>query len=213
MKKIVLCLCDITGNFAKPWLDAGYECLLIDPQHQKTDLSGKIKTVSNVIDSQESWAAIRQFFDRIAFVAAFPPCTDLAVSGARWFEEKRKRDPAFQFKAMEVVWQCRDIAEMLGVPYFIENPRSVISTFWRSPDHTFHPFNYTFYWPEDNYTKLTCLWAGCGFIMPGRLELLSLPRPDDRIHKAAPSPDRANFRSATPRGFSRAVFLSNNPTP
>jgi hypothetical protein len=33
--------------------------------------------------------------------------------------------------------------------------------------------------------------------------------PDDRIHKAAPSDERADFRSATPLGFSRAVFAAN----
>lgn len=35
--------------------------------------------------------------------------------------------------------------------------------------------------------------------------------PDDRIHKAPPGPDRANFRSATPKGFAEAVFLANAP--
>tara|TARA_R110000822_G_scaffold298623_1_gene421452 strand:- start:328 stop:486 length:159 start_codon:yes stop_codon:yes gene_type:complete len=38
-----------------------------------------------------------------------------------------------------------------------------------------------------------------------------LPEPDDRIHKAAPGPDRADFRSATPLGFARAVFATNQP--
>ena len=40
---------------------------------------------------------------------------------------------------------------------------------------------------------------------------LSLGDPDDRIHKAPPGDDRANFRSATPEGFSKAVFLANAP--
>ncbi|WP_206062539.1 hypothetical protein [Kushneria phosphatilytica] len=165
--------------------------------------------MGHVIDHPESWRVIREEAHRIAFVAAFPPCTDLAVSGARWFSHKAENDPAFQFRAMQVVWQCHVIAEMLGAPWFIENPVSRISTFWRKPDHSFHPWHYAGLEPEDNYTKKTCLWTGGGFSMPDRVTLESNEAPDDRIHKAAPGPERANLRSATPRGFARAVFNAN----
>lgn len=48
--------------------------------------------------------------------------------------------------------------------------------------------------------------------MPEPCRDFTLGKPDDRIHKAAPGPDRANFRSATPMGFARAVFRANgNP--
>lgn len=68
-------------------------------------------------------------------------------------------------------------------------------------------------------TAIAYVVAECGRMVPKPKALLALPNkqmvadwyPDDRIHKAAPGPDRANFRSATPRGFSRAVFEANRP--
>ena len=211
MRDTVLCLCDLTGNFAAPWVDAGYKAILIDPQHDGVTVRGNVTRVGHVIDSPEAWAIIRMALRRIAFTAAFPPCTDLAVSGARWFEAKRHADPAVQFRAMQVVWQCHTIAEMNGAPWMIENPVSQISTFWRRPDHRFDPCYFTGFEPADNYTKKTCLWTGAGFVMPRPCRAANLPPPDDRIHKAGPGPDRANFRSATPLGFARAVFAANAP--
>lgn len=58
------------------------------------------------------------------------------------------------------------------------------------------------------YTKKTCLWTGGGFMMPEPDFPYGI-QPDDRIHKAPPSDERANFRSATPMGFARAVFDAN----
>lgn len=211
MRNTVLCLCDLTGNMAEPWLAAGYRAILVDPQHQAgVSVRDGVIRVGHVIDHPTTWQMIRMARESIAFVAAFPPCTDLAVSGARWFGEKAKADPAFQMKAMQVVWQCQVIAEMTGAPWMIENPVSRISTFWRKPDHTFHPHDYTALEPADNYTKQTCIWAGGGFVMP-QPQRAEMGPPDDRIHKAAPGPDRANFRSATPKGFARAVFNANRP--
>ena len=103
---------------------------------------------------------------RLAFVAAFPPCTDMAVSGARWFAEKRAADPMFQSKAVAVAEQCRTIGRLSGAPWFVENPVSILSSVWGKPDHTFTPAHFTHYEPADNYTKTTCLWTGGGFVMP-----------------------------------------------
>lgn len=215
-RDIILCLCDYTGIMAQPWVDAGYRAILVDPQHREgvwneVDHHGTtFIRAGHVIDHPQTWGIIRNYANRIAFVAAFPPCTDLAVSGARWFKHKAEQDPAFQFKAMQVVWQCHNIAELIGAPYFIENPVSQISTFWRKPDYWFHPHHYTALEPNDNYTKRTNLWTGGGFVMPPEQRDMTLGEPDDRIHKAAPSADRGNIRSATPRGFARAVFESNS---
>lgn len=163
----ILCLCDLTGALSTPWVAAGYRAILVDPQHgEGVSIEGPVTRVGHIIDHPETWRVIRENAHRIAFVATFPPCTDLAVSGATWFESKAAADPAFQFKAMQVVWQCHNIAETLGVPYFIENPVSRISTLWRRPDHIFHPFQFTARQAADNYTKKTCLWVGGGFVMP-----------------------------------------------
>ena len=143
-------------------------------------------------------------------VFAFPPCTDMAVSGARWFAAKRAADPMFQAKAVAVAEQCRTIGRLSGAPWFVENPVSVLSRVFGKPQHIFDPCDYTAWEPGDNYTKRTCLWAGGGFVMPQPARDLSLGAPDDRIHKAPPGPGRENFRSATPLGFARAVFDANH---
>lgn len=207
----ILCLCDLTGNMAQPWIDAGYRAILVDPQHPAgVTVDGRVTRIGHVIDHPAVWKLLRMARSHVVFTAAFPPCTDLAVSGARWFASKAEADPAFQMKAMQVVWQCHVIAEMLGAPWMIENPVSRISTFWRRPDHSFHPWQYAGHEPGDCYTKATMIWAGRGFTMP-EIAPLAGAVPDDRIHKAPPGPDRANFRSATPMGFARAVFQANAP--
>ncbi|SDI56882.1 hypothetical protein [Pseudomonas abietaniphila] len=212
-RKIAIFLCDLTGVMAQPWVEAGYEAILIDPQHPEgVHTDGAITKVGHIIDHPESWRIIREAVAtaQVEFVAGFPPCTDLAVSGARWFEAKRKADPAVQFKAMHVVWQCQIIGELSGAPWFAENPVSQISSLWRKPDHWFHPWQFSGFCADDQYTKKTCLWTGGGFVMPAPFTDESLGSPDDRIHKAPPGPERANFRSATPAGFARAVFLANH---
>ena len=212
-KNIAIFLCDITGVMAKPWVEAGYEAILVDPQHPEgVNVDGLVTRVGHVIDHPATWHVLLSSIQtgRVAFVAGFPPCTDLAVSGARWFQAKREADPAVQFKAMQVVWQCQTIGELSGAPWFLENPVSQISSLWRKPDHSFHPHDFTGYFANDNYTKKTCLWVGGGFVMPTPLVDEALGAPDNRIHQAPPGPDRANFRSATPEGFARAVFLANH---
>ena len=111
--------------------------------------------------------------------------------------------------AIHLFATAAEFCEASGAPYFIENPVSTISTYWRTPDHMFHPKHYTKLEAGDNYNKKTCLWVGGGFIMPEKQRDLSLGLPDNRIFLAPPGPDRADFRSATPMGFARAVFLAN----
>lgn len=220
MNKTAIFLCDITGKMAQPWLEAGYDAILVDPQHPAgvtkrlhETSAAHVITVGHVIDHPVTWRLIREAikFSEVVFVAGFPPCTDLAVSGARWFEAKREADPAVQFKAMHVVWQCQIIGELSGAPWFAENPVSQISSLWRKPDYSFNPHDFTGHCANDNYTKKTCLWTGGGFVMPGPFKDLTLGAPDNRIHAAPPGPERANFRSATPEGFAMAVFLANAP--
>lgn len=212
---IVISLCDLTGVMVKPWVANGYQAILVDPQHPEgiTGNGPMISRIGHVIDHEVTWLWLRSALSSgdVVAVFGFPPCTDLAVSGARWFETKRHADPSFQFKAMQVVHQCQLIGELSGAPWFLENPVSQISSLWRKPDHSFHPWHFTQHCAEDNYTKKTMLWSGGGFVMPGLAVDESLNSPDDRIHKAPPGPDRANFRSATPAGFARAVYLANAP--
>lgn len=201
MTRVVLSLCDRTGNMVQPWLDAGYEAITVDLQDAPETHERRHHFAADVT----RWRYPLRF-GRPAIVFAFPPCTHLAVSGARWFAAKGM---GALIEALSIVDACREICEFSGAPWMLENPVSTLSTYWRKPDHTFHPYEFAGHEPADNYTKKTCLWTGCGFILPeqsfGGGDLL----PDDRIHKAPPSDERADFRSATPMGFARAVFQSN----
>ena len=208
---IVISLCDLTGHMVQPWVEAGYKALLVDPQHGETHWEGRsiLKFAGTVEDAMPTIAEVMGYKTPIAAVFAFPPCTDMAVSGARWFARKREADPMFQAKAVAVAEQCRTIGRLSGAPWFVENPVSVLSRVFGKPQHIFDPADYTAWEPADNYSKRTCLWTGGGFVMPQPARDASLGAPDDRIHKAPPGPDRENFRSATPLGFARAVFDAN----
>lgn len=203
---IVLSLCDYTGTFARPWADAGHTVYCVDWQHPVgEERDGNIVRVGADLNRWQP-----PLGEPVAFVAAFPPCTDLAVSGARWFKDKGLQALV---DALQLVERCRAIAEASGAPWFLENPVSTISSYWRKPDHIFDPYEYGGYrgGQDDGYTKRTCLWSGGGFVMPAPRPIDLDPESHDRIHKAAPGPERANFRSATPAGFARAVFEANSP--
>lgn len=196
----ILSLCDYTGNMVRPWLDAGHEAVIVDLQHPSgTFKDGRLTRMgANILEYQPE--------GRFDAVFAFPPCTDLAASGARWFAAK---GPERRRAAMALVHRCREIAEALTECWFLENPVSVITTEWRKPDYTFHPHEYGGYLEPagDRYTKKTCLWAGTGFVMPPKRPVQ--PTEGSRMHRLPPSSMRQNLRSATPMGFARAVFWAN----
>lgn len=205
MKDVVLSLFDLTGNMARPWVEAGYTAVLVDLQHRegRREEGGVIKIGADI---RHGWLPPRDLLDRIAFVAAFPPCDHLAVSGSRWFKGKGLRKLSL---SIDLFATAAELAEWIGAPYLIENPVSTISSYWRKPDATFHPHEFTGLEPSDNYTKKTCLWTGNGFVMPPSCPDYTLGEPDARILGYSPGPDRKNLRSPTPMGFARAVFEAN----
>jgi hypothetical protein len=209
-KTIVISLFDRSGIMAEPWNEAGYECWIVDVAHPPAFSTAGVSIDERGMyrvhhDLSTPWLFPGNKSD-VAIVFAFPPCDHLAVSGARWFRGKGLRSLA---KSVELFASASEFCEWVGAPYLIENPVSTISTHWRKPDYTFHPFQYTGYYETDNYTKKPCLWTGTNFIMPEPLLLWGLDRPDNRIHAMPPSSDRAATRAMTPRGFARAVFESN----
>lgn len=210
MSKLVLSLFDYTGNAVKPWAEAGFETLIVDIGHSRRapkpgTLCCDLTTVGPLlVELQRRKIALSD----LAFVSMFPPCTDVTVAGARDFKLKGLRSLA---RSVDYFATCAEFSELIDCPGFIENPRSTISTYWRKPDYTFHPSDYTGFELSDNYTKLTCLWAVNDFVMPEPRRAPGLPPPDDRIHKAPPGADRAAFRSATPMGFSYASCEANAP--
>ena len=204
-------LFDSSAVMLEPWAEAGYQCWAVDIVHHRgRTISDDGINLINLIghDLSTPWLPP---FDRseIVFVSAFPPCDHLAVCGARWFRGKGLRALA---SSIELFATASEWCEWSVAPYLIENPVSTISTYWRKPDCSFHPWEYAGFEPTDNYTKKTCLWTGGGFVMPEPFPLEGAPEPDDRIHKMPPSPQRTALRSQTPRGFARAVFMANHPT-
>lgn len=121
---------------------------------------------------------------------AHPPCTHLAVSGARWFKDKQRE----QAEALEFV------KRLLEVPIekvALENPVSVISTRIRKPDQIIQPWMF-----GDAETKTTCLWLkNLPCLMPTNIvESLG-----NRLHRLGPSPDRWKLRSRTYQGIADAM--------
>lgn len=209
-KSIVISLFDRSGIIVEPWLEAGYECWIVDTHHPEAFFHDGMSMDERGIvrvhhDLSTPWLYPGDKSD-VAMVFAFPPCDRLAVGGTRWFRGKGLRLLA---KSMELFATASEFCEWMGAPYMIENPVSAISTHWRRPDFTFHPFQYTGYYEANNYAKKTCLWTGNDFIMPDPLLLWGLSDPDNRVHAAVPSADRSIERGMTPRGFARAAFESN----
>ena len=199
-KGTVISLCDYTGNMVKPWAEAGYRCFTVDIRDNPNPHEG----VEHFAMSASSFRLFRGVSPSEACaVFAFPPCTNTAVSGARWFKQKGPRAAAESFS---VLADCIDVIERCNCPWMVENPISTFSTYWRKPDYIFNPWQY-----GDGYDKKTCLWTGGGFVMP---EPTVPERPEDtdqRIHRMPPGPDRQHLRSVTPMGFARAVFAANHP--
>jgi site-specific DNA-cytosine methylase len=123
---------------------------------------------------------------------AFPPCTHLAVSGARWFPEKRA--DGRQQAALEFV-RCIMAAPVDRIA--VENPVSIISSQIRRPDQIIQPWQF-----GHGEVKTTCLWLkGLPLLVPtdvveGRME---------RVWRLPPSVDRWKLRSTTYSGIASAM--------
>jgi hypothetical protein len=121
---------------------------------------------------------------------AHPPCTYLAVSGARWFKGRIKE----QEEALNFVQTLLD-APMPMIA--LENPVSVISTRIRKPDQIVQPWMF-----GQGETKKTCLWLkGLPDLVPTDIVEGRVPR----IHHASPGPDRWKERSRTYYGIADAM--------
>ena len=208
---IVISLFDRTTQMVQPWSEAGWLCYCVDIRHEAGEhREGNIIRVGADVGR---WRPPR-YRTKIAF--AFSPCTNLAVSGSRWF--KGKGIPGLM-DGLTLFAAAHDMFEYIGAPYLLENPVSVISSHFRKPDHKFHPNWYAGYLPRgerrdyERYEKKTCLWTGRGFVMPKKKALtIAHPPGKSPLHMLPPSKDREDIRSETPRGFARAVYLANCST-
>lgn len=121
---------------------------------------------------------------------AHPPCTHLAVSGARWFSEKWRE----QGDAIGFFWKLM----AAPVPRIcVENPVSIISTRIRKPDQIIQPWMF-----GHGETKATCLWLKN---LPPLVPTNIVEGRDNRVHREPPSPERWKNRSRTLQGIADAM--------
>ncbi len=136
-------------------------------------------------------------------IIAFPPCTDLSVSGARYWAQKQadgRQQAAIDFALMFWNHPCPKIC--------IENPIGILSTQMAKPTQIIQPWQFGH--PE---SKATCLWLkGLPKLVPTNI----LDKPargywDNQTpsgqNKLSPSPDRAKLRSVTYQGVADAMAL------
>ena len=121
---------------------------------------------------------------------AHPPCTHLAVSGARWFKDKQDE----QASALQLV---RDLMASPIDRIALENPVSIISSRIRKPDQIIQPWQF-----GHGETKATCLWLKN---LPKLVPTDIVPGREAKVHRAPPSPDRWKIRSRTYPGIAKAM--------
>jgi hypothetical protein len=125
-------------------------------------------------------------------IIAFAPCDHLAVSGARWFPEKRadgRQQAAINLFMKIVNYPVERIC--------IENPVGIMSTLYRKPDQIIQPWEY-----GHGETKKTCLWLKN---LPKLVPTNIVPGREHRVHLMAPGPTRARDRARTYPGIAEAM--------
>ena len=177
----VLVACEYSGRVREAFRKLGHEAWSCDLLESEDDSNFHIQLPVEKIIS-EGWD----------LMIAHPPCTHLAVSGARHF--KAKQESGVQQEALDFV---RMLLESDIPKIALENPVSIISSKIRKPDQIIQPWMF-----GHGETKATCLW----------LKNLPLLRPtnivegrEQRIHKMPPSPNRWKERSRTYQGIADAM--------
>ena len=174
----VLVACEYSGTVRDAFIAKGHDamsCDLLPTDKPGPHYQGDVFDVIN-----DGWD----------LMIAHPPCTHLAVSGARWFKDKVTE----QAEALYFVQRLMN-ADIVRI--CIENPVSIISSRIRKPDQTIQPWQF-----GHGETKRTCLWLkGLPKLVPTDI----VDGRDQRIWKLPPSPDRWKIRSATFQGIADAM--------
>ena len=176
----VLVACEYSGTVRDAFIAMGHDAMSCDLL--PTDAEGP-HYQGNVFD------VINDGWD---IMIAHPPCTHLAVSGARHFAAKKAsgvQDEALAFVQALMDAPINQIA--------IENPISIISSKIRKPDQIIQPWQF-----GHGETKSTCLWLKN---LPNLMPTNIVAGRSDRIHKMPPSPLRWKLRSTTYKGIAKAM--------
>ena len=183
----VLIACEYSGTVRDAFTRNGHDAVSVDLLPSETEGKHIVGDVLEVILSEP--------FD---LMIAFPPCTDLAVSGARYFAEKRA--DGRQQQAIEFV---RTLLDAPIERIALENPVGVISTYIRKPAQIVQPW----FFGEDAIKK-TCLWLkGLPPLMATTVitkKRYANQTPSGQ-NKLGPSPDRWKDRSRTYQGIANAM--------
>lgn len=226
--KVVYSLFDGSGYMAEPWAKNGDMVFCINSDGgdhgSYAEHGARVQHENIAYINAHIFNGYVPVLPTPDIIFAFPPCTDLAVSGACRFAAKRALDPEFQDKAVQLARAAETLAALYGVPFMLENPISVLSTLWRKPDYMFNPYEYGGYLPVDDkhpafpdyivprdaYQKKTCLWVGNGFIIPPKQPVAFSAGYCKQFKRLGGRSERTKLiRSLTPRGFANAVFESN----
>lgn len=181
----VLIACEFSGVVRDAFRRRGHEawsCDLLEPEKSDYDNYHLYGDVRLFLKSPFPFA-----WD---LMIAHPPCTYLAVSGARWFKDRVEE----QKLALEFVWELME-ADIPRIA--IENPISVISSQIRPPDQIVQPWMF-----GHGETKATCLWLQN---LPKLVPTDIVSGREGRVHREPPGPDRWKRRSRTMRGLAEAM--------
>ena len=175
----VLVACEFSGVVRDTFRNLGHDavsCDLLDTETEGPHYKGDIRDLLG----NNSWD----------LMIAHPPCTHLAVSGARWFKDKQ----AEQRDALDFVWMLMSTT----IPkWCIENPISIISSRIRKPDQIIQPWQF-----GHGETKATCLWLNN---LPRLKPTNIVEGREARIHRMPPSENRGRERSRTYEGIAKAM--------
>ena len=178
-KKCVLLACEHSGTVSLEFQNKG--CFVVSCDLLETEEPSVPHYQGDVLD------LINLGWD---LMIAHPPCTHLAVSGARWFKYKQEE----QKEALEFV---RILLDAPIDQIALENPVSVISSKIKKPTQTIQPWQF-----GHGETKRTCLW------LKGLPKLEPTNIVEGRFgycHSLPPSPDRWKLRSKTYTGIAKAM--------
>ena len=175
----VLVACEFSGVVREAFAKRGHDAWSCD--YLETEIPSKHHIVGDVMDV---------ISDEWDLMIAHPPCTHLAVSGARWFKDKQKEQKeALDFVSALMKAPIEKIA--------LENPISVISSKIRKPDQIIQPWQF-----GHGETKATCLWLKN---LPKLKPTNIVDGREQRVHKMPPSKDRWKLRSITFQGIADAM--------
>jgi hypothetical protein len=223
MKDIAIFLYCESDTMALPWAENGVECHLFDLMNPETQ-KGNIHYHGGYIQDRRRLLGKLCRENNVLAGISFTPCNDMSVAGAKHFEKKALNDAYFWAKAYELTCIGVDLFEFFGIPYMVENPKTVLATLWRSPDHVFNPYEYggyltpdhqhryypDIYPPRDAYHKETWIWTGNGFRMPKKIPVPPAEKAFPGFKKLGGKSERTKqIRSVTPEGFAKAVLLAN----